>query len=229
MELLEKFNGSKKSLTSFGSVEDMWGFSFSYVRNNKWDFISECWDVIKENRSKEPLTEEDFLPEYCFCVYVSGFKAEIIANKFKALTEAHNIYDFEGNYIPSTKDTLLEDPSIVYSVFKNKRKAKAVQTTRRLISELGWEDFYSKYVKDRNPFQIMELDYMGPALSNHLARNLGNWDIVKSDVHLNRLSLRYGFNTAEDLCGHISNFYYARPLGFIDLILWVASAHNGTK
>ena len=87
--------------------------------------------------------------------------------------------------------------------------------------------FRKRYLDARDPLAIQNIAFMGPALSMHLARNLGAVQLVKPDVHLVSLAKNFGFYTANDLCVgasesclHMADW----PLGKVDLLLWYAAA-----
>ena len=227
MELLKELKPfKKKSLSSFLDARSMFNYACRHVSLFRSEELKETWVGIKAFVG-EDIDEVDFMYEYCFCVYVSGFKAVIVAKKYDELLRAHNIVDDKDYYIPIEEDNLLTDLSSVLSVFNNEKKAEAIQKTRRLILDTGWEDFSAEYVQDRDPVKLQELFYIGPALSCHLARNLGNVDIVKPDVHLNRLAERFAFESAQDMCDALAS-PPAIPAAYVDLILWMASVDNGT-
>jgi hypothetical protein len=240
MELLDdSLKFEKHSLSTFNSAKEMWDFAFNHVKTLRNFELTTWWDAIEETSKLEYIPEDKFVIEYTFSVYASGFKASTIAKKFEALLFYHGITNsyvpgasignHRGNYIPITNDTILpawyQD---VFKVFNNRKKAEAIQKLRRLIWSKKYEHFHNEYVITRDPLKLQELPYIGPALGFHLARNLGNTKAVKPDVHLNRLASRYNFDSAEDMCLKIAENEPGLEPGFVDLVLWIASADNGT-
>jgi hypothetical protein len=227
MELLQKLQPfDKRNLSSFLDVRSMFNYACRHVSLFRAEEFKETWGGIK-NLVGESIEEVDFMVEYCFCVYVSGFRATTVAKKYDDLLRVNNILDENDYYVPITKDNIVTDLSSILEVFNNPKKAHAIQAVRKLILKDGWESFNSNYVKDKNPLELQNLPYLGPALSCHLARNLGNVDIVKPDVHLNRLSGIYGFESPQKMCEFLAS-PPSIPPAYIDLVLWMASVDNGT-
>lgn len=213
-------------MVSFENPEDMWKYAREWVMQHRKDeYETALASFIAA--SQKPIEEHSFLKEYVWVVHVSGFKASIISGKFQRLLQAHKIEDEHGNYQPITQDTIFcsqDHFREVYSVWKNYHKAKAVQNIRRLIWDQGWPSFRDEFLADRNPEQIGKLPFMGQALRYHMARNLGNLDAVKPDLHLNRLAAKYGFASAQVMCERLSS---DRP-GITDLALFFCAIDCGT-
>jgi thermostable 8-oxoguanine DNA glycosylase len=173
----------------------------------------------------QPVTEERFTREFTWCVYVSGFSSKVIAKKFDALLEAHGIYH-AGKFVPAIQATIFNDTKVL-PVFANKFKMGHVRKLRNWIAMDGWGPFWSRVGDLKNPADLEKLNGIGPALSCHLARNMGNLDVVKPDKHLIRLSKAYGYSQPIDLCMACKGLTDMR-LGEIDLVLWMASVDCGT-
>lgn len=226
----------KRSLSSFSSSKEMWDYACNHVFLHRKNELDTWWGAIEETSELEYIPEDKFVIEYTFSVYASGFKASTVAKKFEALLFYHGITNsyvpgasignHRGNYVPITDATILpawyQD---VFKVFNNRKKAEAIQKLRYLIWSKKYEHFHNEYVITRDPIKLQELPYIGPALGFHLARNLGNKDAVKPDVHLNRLANKYGFESAYEMCNKIS----PAPPAYNDLLLWIASADLSTR
>lgn len=220
----------KRNLTSFKSALVMYKFVYDYVTKYRIQefnsFLSTCL-----SRNRDGFSEADFMVEYVWCVHVAGMSASVIGKKFPGLVRVHNIIDATddywhvNDYITITEDNIVNDLSEVLKYFNNPRKASAVQKVRKLILDLGWDKFKETYLKDLDVNLIQKLPFMGPALSRHLARNLGNMNVCKPDVHLLRLAKHYKYDDVESLCKDVST----KPIGYTDLMLWIASVDHGTK
>jgi len=215
-----------RSLASFESAAEMFQYATLYVQAHRQHELDDIWQTILI-ASQTDITEHLFLKEYLWCVYVSGFSAQTIAKKYKALLCAHFIEDENQQPVKIEPSNVLDEAGLrgVYEIFRNKSKARAVQKTRKLILTCSWQPFYEEWIKPREPEKLMMLPNIGPALSCHLARNLGNLNVVKPDVHLVRLAKKYDFESVADMCKHLSPTH---PPGYTDLILWIASRDNGT-
>lgn len=222
-ELVEHLEIVKRSLSSFPDASSMYSFANQHVKEHRLQEYNRSLASMITAQQGE-INQHWFMREYLWVVYVSGFSAEIISSKYNKLLIAHQIEDGFGSYIPIKKDNILSDLAPVFEVFKNKKKADAIQQTRKLIFYHDWPYFYDYYVKQRDPEKLDLLPNIGPALACHLARNLGNDKVCKPDVHLNRLAERYGYDSAADLCRAVS----PAPIGLTDLILWFAAKDHGT-
>jgi len=211
----------KKSLVSFSDAAEMFKFAKNHVASRRKSELSFYWDKA----AASPITPHQFLREFLWCVYVSGFSAKTISKKYDALLQAHWIEDADGQFIPPTSDVLSKDAwDRLLDIFANQRKAEYVQLVRKKMADRGWYIFHTQYVSYRDPQKFRLLKGIGPALSCHLARNLGNVNVCKPDVHLVRVAKKYGLPSVHALCESVSS----EPVGKTDLILWLASVDNGT-
>ena len=233
-EILAPVEIERKPLNSYSDAHRMFSAAKKHVEEHRQREFETCSKNCSSAAKKE-IDPHWFLREFLWCVYVSGFSAKTISKKYDSLLRAHRIEDRNGNYIDinirnAYFSALREGGEIVdgykevLEIFKNKRKAESVQLVRNLIYKETWPSFYMKYVHDRSPAQLEELPGLGPALSCHLARNLGNLNVCKPDVHLKRLASHYNYVSVEALCKGVS----ADPIGLTDLILWFASVDHGT-
>lgn len=227
-EILAKIKiPNKRPLISFKSAKEMFNFSKSHVAQYRQKEFDQCWTNISAAKDKE-INEHWFFREYLWVVYVAGFSAQTISKKYEQLLIAHQIEDREGNYVQTTHENcyfgLYGGYDDVFAVFKNKRKARSIQECRLDLHLSGWDIFHSYYLKERDPKKLDDLPGVGPALACHLARNLGNVNVCKPDVHLMRLAAHYNLDSVDRLCRALSR----DPVGKTDLILWLASVDNGT-
>lgn len=213
----------KTPLSSFATAREMYAFARSHVFSKRRMEYERSRDSIVA-ASKAAITEHRFLREYVWCVHVAGFSAARVSKFYPRLVVAHGIEDASGGFIPTTHFNVIKDMAQVFEVWRNKAKAKAVQSTRQMIADLGWDAFNQEFVAGAQPGRLGKLPFMGPALSRHLARNLGNMEAVKPDVHLNRLAAKYGYQSAEAMCQDVST----EPAGMTDLVLWYAARDHGT-
>lgn len=218
-------------LDELKSPMELYTFAREYIDQNHKEEFDAAWTPMFE-ASKKLFSQHQFMREYLWCVYVSGFSARVISEKYAALLLAHRIEDKDGNYITVNKSNVIGtskiDPILtdILKVFGNKQKATMVQKTRSLILKQSWEKVYETTIKDLKPSRLQDLPGIGNALSFHLARNLGNLGVVKPDVHMIRLAKRYE-HTPQSLCDEICKVVQ-EPSGKIDLVLWMTCAHLGS-
>lgn len=227
MELLKDIKIEKKSLLSFDSIRELWKFSWNHVSTYRALEIDTYWDAVYKASQQEFVSEKTFTMEYLFSVYSAGFKASIVTLKFEELAKAHGIVDSNGVFVSAllSSQSWQTGYNQALVVIGNKMKAKAIQDARAIISGIGWDQFHKDYLAGKDPEKIGKLPFMGPALRCHVARNLGNVNIAKPDIHLNRLAQHYGIESAQKLCEIISGY----PVAFNDLVLWLTSADNKTR
>lgn len=215
----------KRSLISFPDAGKMFDFAKQHVQKHRGQELSSFWHSVLIAHDR-PTTPHLFLREFLWCVYVSGFSAKTISKKYDALLQAHRIEDASGSYTPAenVRWPKFDGYDDVFKIFKNKRKAEYIQCVRAMIYNDGWDRFFKNKVKDLSIEKLDSLPGIGPALACHLARNLGNVNVCKPDVHLVRVASKYGLDSVQELCASVS----LEPVGKTDLILWLASVDNGT-
>ena len=223
METIKKKVKAKK-LVECGDLDQMTEHAWDVVHTHCSREFYDSWESIAR-ASVDVISEEFFFRNYLWCVYVSGFSAKAVTANYDKLLVAHNLVDERGKFVPSEKASP-PDKDQVFKIWRNHAKFNAVFKTRKETTE-GWLPFRKRYLDARDPLAIQNIAFMGPALSMHLARNLGAVQLVKPDVHLVRLAKNFGFYTANDLClgARESCLRMADwPLGKVDLLLWYAAA-----
>lgn len=219
-----------KRLVECESLEEMASLAMKVVQDNCSREFYDSWESIAY-ASVNIITEEAFFRNYLWCVYVSGFSAKAVTANYDKLLVAHNLVDGHGRFVPS-EIASPPDKEQVFKIWRNHTKFNAIFKTRAEARE-GWQPFRKRYLEDRDPKAIQNIAFMGPALSRHLARNLGGVQIVKPDVHMLRLAEKFvhvsdsGSDKVELLCKRVSEVHPGMkdwPLGKVDLLLWYASA-----
>lgn len=225
MEIVEALKLDEKiSLTSFSTADEMYRYAKKHVEKYRSKELETFWNqTLKVSESE--ITQEVFLKEFLWVVYVSGFRAATISAKYNDLLVAHKILDDSSKFIEVCKDTLIVDKDKVLTLFKNEMKFHAVQEVRVIIHDMGWDKFRLRYLSPVSSENLKGLPFMGPALSCHLARNLGDKNACKPDVHLVRIAKAYNLSSVKELCKYLDPQEY---VGKTDLVLWLAAIDNGT-
>lgn len=175
----------------------------------------------------EDITLEIFWSEYIWCVYVSGFRASTISEKFDDLKA---IYDDPLELATQNPGEIWDNG--VKNVFANEQKFISIYKTACILwkyhQKYKGSSWFYYFKKDylSNIDDMIKLPYIGPVTSYHLARNVG-FDAVKPDVHLVRLSDFFSYKDPQTMCLLLSKKYKER-LGVVDLILWYAASTWGT-
>jgi len=231
METIKKKVRASK-LTEFNYLGNAAEYALFLVnRYCKAEFRNSWSSVLAAHENV--VSEEVFMKNYLWCVYVSGFSAQVVTTNFDRLLEAYGVVC--GGHFVEAHATGSPDIEKVFQVWKNKAKFKAMSKTRALIKELSWPKFHEMYLTEKDPEVIGRLPFMGPALSRHLARNIGNMEMVKPDVHMVRLAdifvphvkdsdavtkTTYLCKEVRKVCTHMFDW----PLGKVDMVLWYAMA-----
>ena len=217
-----------------------------HVVANRREERDSIWASFVAMEQGKNVTEHRFMREYVWCVHVSGFSAKVVSKLIGPLLEAHGVESPDGSYIEIRPENLLSLPQVeerVYPINKNKAKARAIQKVRKIILDTTWEKFKSHFLSGGPaPKDLQGLPFLGPALSCHMARNLGNLNVAKPDIHMTRLAANFGLPSVDALCracvtisagsgtGQIQeiNLGGRISIGYVDLTLWLASVDCGT-
>jgi len=173
-------------------------------------------DVINriESTRLEDVSPDMFFTEYLWVVHATGFSSHAVTKFMPRLAAAWGpvsmINPDLGKCLPP-----------VLAVCNNPMKAKAVhQTAMRVQNALtgpGWEEWRKDNLA--NPDQLVRLPYIGRTTCMHLARNLGNLDVVKPDLHLVRMAKRFDYQDSMEMIKAMSS-QEGTALGISDLCLW---------
>jgi len=183
---------------------------------------TECPEVVDWANSITPdtfkkLKSTNFLTEYCWTVYASGFKASTIEAIFPDLKSAFKEFEL---------DALAKMKSInpVLAIFNNERKANSFLKGSKQIAQEGFSAF-KKRLHNEGVDMLEELPGIGPITKFHLAKNLGLADTAKPDVWLNRAADACS-SSVEELVDFLSE-KYAMSRHTVDVILWRYCADKG--
>jgi hypothetical protein len=161
----------------------------------------------------QEFSETDFLREYAWVVFNSGFRESVVRKKFDYLSLC--FLDWESaSVIYDRRDMCVE---AAMRALGNRQKLRAVITTSEKILERGFFGIRSEIYADPLEY-LQEFPFIGPATSCHLAKNLG-FDVAKPDRHLVRLSNAIGCRDVNDLCQTISN-EVGESISIVDIVLW---------
>lgn len=163
------------------------------------------------------LKSKQFLAEYCWVIYASGFKVSTVEAIFPSLRSAFK--DFELDSLSRMKSL-----KSVLSVFNNERKASSFLNGSKLIAEEGFSAF-KKRLKNKGIDMLEQLPGIGPITKFHLAKNIGLADEAKPDIWLVRAAEACD-SSVEELVAFLSEKYNMSRHA-VDVILWRHGADNG--
>lgn len=201
---------------------------FRKAKDFTMDNYSDDFNRIANTKFNE-VSPQFFLTELVWCICVSGFNSKIVSNFFpKMISILNPMFDEVSNgwfrHFDDYEKPLLK-------IFNNKRKIDAIiynsnELVAKNINKIGWEQYRDNELNE--PEKLEKFAMVGPAISKHLARNIGLLNFVKPDIHLKRLAVNWGFNDPDELCLAIQK-EFNMPLGLIDLSLFYCAATFGSK
>lgn len=157
------------------------------------------------------LKSKEFLRQYCFVVYASGFRYATIKAKFPALTDAFCRFDLD-------KLSAMQSPDRAMAVFANRRKASNFLNGAQAIAAEGFSAF-KRRLAARGADMLVELPGIGHTTKEHLAKNIGLSDVAKPDVWLVRAANVVG---ARDVHSLVEYLYHkvGESRHVIDVAIW---------
>ena len=185
--------------------------AYNFLKELKW---------VKEIKPFKNIKLKQFLREYCWTVYASGFKESILEQKFDDIERAFRYFDIqEISKMTSIKPVL--------RVFNNRRKARNFIKGAKKIHGEGFPKF-KKRVSGEGMKVLQELPGIGQVTKKHLARNIGLSDVAKNDIHIQRLVRHFNARDENHLAEYLSK-ESGEKKGVVDVILWRFCTKKGWK
>jgi len=161
----------------------------------------------------DSTSESDFLRESAWVILSSGMRETVIRKKFE---------DIEASFLKfiSAKDIVLnadECREKAISEFSHDKKIDAIISLSTRVVVDGF-DIVKKQIKHYGIRYLQSFDFIGPATSYHLAKNLGLC-VSKPDRHLCRVADVTGFESVEVLCDTLSDCT-GDSASVVDLVIW---------
>ena len=163
--------------------------------------------------SLSKITESTFLRESAWVVLSCGLSNRVVASVFPRVSKCF-LYWSSAYEIRQESDTCV---ARAFRHFGHLRKLEAIATIADYVAEVGVEEIASR-IATEGPEALVELPYVGPVTSKHLAKNLG-FQTAKPDRHLLRMASSVGRESPEELCLEISDFF-GESVAVVDLVLW---------
>lgn len=168
------------------------------------------WADINQEEKWNRLNEREFLGQYCWVVFASGFNVSILEKHFGKISKVFQ--DFEPADVAGMKPPKVDDLPI-----KNKSKADGFLMGAKKIHEEGWKNFKARVATGGSDV-LTELPYIGDITKYHLAKNIGLEDTAKPDVHLVRCAEECSA-TVEELVSFLAD-EYGMTKHKVDAVLW---------
>lgn len=188
----------------------------AYCEENYADELERANSISPETFRN--LKSKRFLSEYCWVVYVSGFKVSTIEDIFPNLRTA-----FKGFVLKDLAKMKSIKP--VLANFNNERKANSFLDGSKLIAQEGFSAF-KKRLQREGIDMLEQLPGIGPITKYQLAKNIGLVDEAKPDIWLVRAADACSSSTVVELVAFLSE-KYCMSRHAVDVILWRYGADQG--
>lgn len=183
--------------------------AMDYMVENYEDELD--WARKLSYKTLKNITSTEFLWQYCWVVYGSGFKVSVIEGKFDNIEKAFMDFDIE-------KISKMKSIKSVLRVFNNERKANSFLKGVKLIHKERFSKFKERIQKE-GMTALEELPGIGAITKKLLARNIGLADVAKDDVHLQKLVKYLNATDEKELTDYLSG-EFGEKKGVVDAILW---------
>jgi len=185
-----------------------------YIHESKWV------ESVLSTRLYGHITKKRFFRECVWVIFCSGFKAEIVQDKWQSISLMFN--DFEIDML----DTEDVDDLIKQSPIKNRQKLKAIIRIAKILTSDFIDNLRNLESIDEILLFLKQLPYIGEVTVWHLMRNIGI-DCFKPDRHIVKLALILSLRPSE-LFQQILDAGRTEYIGVADVILWRACAILGS-
>lgn len=156
------------------------------------------------------LDLEEFLRDYLWVIFVSGFRNSVVEEHFDTIIK--RFHDLGLDRIVAMKSIDAKTLPI-----RHQRKADAFLKGCKQIHAEGWKAFKQRMRKDGR-IVLTELPYMGPATSRHLATAIGLEDTEKPDTWMKQCAAACSA-TVEEMVTFLSR-EHELPRQKVDAYLW---------
>lgn len=157
--------------------------------------------------------ESDFLREAAWVILSSGMQETTIRTKFPEIMTAflgfNNATDIVDNANQCRADAM--------ESFGHTGKIDAIISMAFRVVMDGFETI-KNLTNHYGVKYLQSFDFIGPATSYHLAKNLG-LNVAKPDRHLSRVAEVSGFGSVAELCEKISKIT-GDSVPVVDLVIW---------
>jgi len=196
--------------------------SLRFVQAEHQEDLTILWENF--GMKMDEVSKRFFFAQYVHIVYCSGFKYQIVKDKWKAICKVYKDFDYAKVdwHRDSVKMEAMEEGMI-----RHEGKVKAILDTARWlkdISHTGFVMFLEAGLKDIDTFK--ELGYLGDKTKYHMGICLG-FDVMKPDTHLEAIADHFEMLPL-DLCQLIADKFEV-PIRLVDAVFWRASEQDRIK
>jgi len=196
--------------------------SLHFVTAEHPDDLEILWDNF--GMKMEDVGKQFFFAQYVHIVYCSGFKYQIVKDKWEAICKVYK--DFDYAKVDWHRDSV-EMEAMEEGMIRHQGKVKAILDTAHWLKEIsntGFLRFLEAGLKDIDTFK--KLGYLGNKTKYHMGICLG-FDVVKPDTHLEKIADHFKLPPLE-LCQLVAD-KYGVPIRLVDALFWRASEQGKIK
>ena len=157
--------------------------------------------------------ESDFLREAAWVILSSGMREATIRMKFPEITTAFLGFNNAADIVERASTCRID----AMKLFRHPGKIDAIISMAYRVVIDGFDSIKNSINRYGVKF-LQSFDFIGPATSYHLAKNLG-LNVSKPDRHLCRVAEISGFDSVADLCDKISKIT-GDSVSVVDLVIW---------
>ena len=130
----------------------------------------------------EDVRLRDFLRQYLWVIYVSGFRNAVVEKHFDGLKVAFHDLDLE-------RIVAMDGIDARSLPIRHQPKADAFLEGCRVIHDMGWPEFKER-LREKKMVALRQLPWMGPATTRHMALALGIADTEKPDTWMKQCAAK---------------------------------------
>ncbi len=161
----------------------------------------------------DAVDECTFLREAAWVILSSGLAERVVRKRFPSISGVFFDWQSAERIIRQRKSCRRSG----LRLFNSPPKIDAIIETAAHLKTRGFRSV-KEALKQEGPAYLLQLPYMGPATSRHLAKNIG-FQEVKPDRHLTRLAAVLGYDHPLGMCTDIA-LAVGEKLSVVDLVLW---------
>jgi hypothetical protein len=200
------------------NLESFFLIALEYCEKNRPKELERARNTTRS--TFENMKAKGFLESYCWVVYASGFKVQVVEQKFPALRKAFKFFSLNDL-------SRMRSIHPVLKVINNKQKAAGFLNGSKNIHQEGFSNFKNRLDMDGMDV-LKELPFIGEITKKHLAKRIGLADVSKDDIWLQRIKKKFNAKNVDELIKHLSQ-KFKESENVIDVVLWRYCADNGLK
>lgn len=161
----------------------------------------------------DSVTESEFLREAAWVILNSGMREAVVRKAFPNIEEAYFNFSCSSAIVEKRQECI----SNAADVFSHLGKLAAIVGVAFRVNIEGFHTVKGALAHYGVQY-LRSFDFLGPATSRHLAKNLGV-STSKPDRHLKRIAATTGFGSVSGLCRTLSE-WSGDSESVVDLVMW---------